>query len=167
MIATCIQYVKDKLTGLDVREVYDKPEDASRYKGGRYALILEDEPEQNERDGSKIAYFDDMVNRIRTYHIREYSTTASLEVRLVEKTPAAASTLKNSFLSSLGKRFADPANYAIEVTAGAAKLITDKSILTSDTGYSISLSFAGGIYTTKQVALLGEVAPEGEFIKEV
>ncbi|MCM0757350.1 hypothetical protein M7775_02050 [Sporomusa sphaeroides DSM 2875] len=166
MIAYCIQYVESVLLSQNVKEIYTKPEDATRHKGSRYALILEDNPEQNERDGSKIAYFDDMVNRVRTYHIRAYQTTLSLEVRLVDKTPEAATGMKNAFLSSLGKRFIDPADYAIEVSAGTAKLITDKSILTSGTGYSVTITFTGGIYTTRQVPLLGDVVPEGEFIKE-
>jgi hypothetical protein len=166
VIADCTAYLKAKLTALGVPEVYDKPEDATRHKGSRYALILEDDPEQSDRDGSRIAYFDDMENRLRTYHIRAYQTTLSLEVRLIEKTPAAASQLKNAFLASLDRRFTDPADYAIEVTAGTAKIITDKSILTSGTGYTVTIAFAGGIYQTKQVPLLGDVAPEGEMIKE-
>lgn len=166
MIADCTAYLKERLAALGVPEVYDRPEDATRHKGGRYALILEDEPEQSERDGAPVAYFDDMASRMRTYHIRAYQTTLSLEVRLVEQTPAAADHLKTAFLAGLARRFSDPSDYAIEVTAGTAKLITDKSVLTSGSGYSVTIAFAGGIYVTRQVPLLGDVAPEGEIIKE-
>lgn len=167
MVGACKQQIITALAAAAVGKVFDKQEDASRHKGAQYALLQTDDEVGMSYDGAKIGKTDNLQTLKRTYHIRRYATTFDISVRIAAKDDATAFNLMSVFLGALSRQFDDGHGYAIEVVAGAARFINDKSIITIGVGYEVQLTFSGGIYITKTVPLIGTVEPEGEIVKEV
>ncbi len=168
MIPACKSHLTSVLTSAGVTTVHARQEDAPRHKGAQYALLLVDDRADMTYDGSKVGKVDNLETMKRTYHIRRYQMTVGITVRIADRDDTAAYNRMSSFLGKLGRQFDDGAGYAIEVTpAGEVRPITDTSIITTGAAYEVELSFAGGIYTTKEVPLIGVVEPEGEIVEEV
>ncbi|WIW70612.1 hypothetical protein [Anaerosinus gibii] len=166
MILDCIEFLKGILRDIGLKKIYDKESDVTAFKGSEYALILTAEKETVDYDGNKVAYSDDFVNGIRTYHIRRYKTALTLTVRLIGKDDVRVVGLKDRFLALLSSSFTNEENYRIAVEAVDLRYIQDKSLLTSGMGYEVDIRFSGGVFVTRQVRLLTGIDTETSILKK-
>ena len=167
MIKDCFAFLKEKLTAADAGEFYEQDSDASRFKGVKYVLAAAVEQIEMTYDGGKVAYFDDLAQGIRTYHIRKYAVKIVVVLRFADKDRDGAEAARAGFLRILGTGFADTMDYRIEVEATAGNILKDPSVLSGEAGTEATVLFTGGVYATKQVRLLGSIEPEGKItIKE-
>ncbi|MDR3561903.1 MAG: hypothetical protein P4N59_10780 [Negativicutes bacterium] len=167
MIPVCKSYVEAVLKSIGISAVFTDPDEVSKQKGVKHALLETDQPLQFTRDGARLAKTIDSGTGAHIYHRRIYKTAWRMTVYISAKDEAAANKLTKDFLKNLQEFITDEDGYGVEVNALTGNLTTEKSVMRSSAVYDILMEFTGGVYRADTVPLLPEVAPEGEIVQEV
>lgn len=169
MIAYCRDFLKDKLTNLNIIPVYTRKEDADNYKGLVFSSVAPG-VERLQKVNTLAAKEDVTVNevKVRRYRYKIYESTLPVYVQIVAKNLTQAEVFRQDFLKSLGTRFLDPDGNAIIIEATECATLEEvDSIQNPREGYLFTIMCTGGIYRDETQNLVpANIELETEIAKE-
>lgn len=153
MIQECLNRVKDCLTEIGIKDIFEDEDNVNNYKGFKFAGIMIGN-ETLDKDGSLTAKEENLDEKKRIYRRRLYTRELPISVLIVDKNKQLVNDHLHAFLAALGSGTKDADGNYISITAGNPNWLEERSKLKQRSGVEISITFNGGIYKDTEKYLL-------------